>query len=69
MSEREPQGIASERVMMSAPLNIPTWRYVGDRDAADQAYCARFGVPTAPEPTVALGGALAYTVPTMERRT
>ncbi len=68
MSEREPQVRTSEHVMLPAPLNIATWRYMGDRDAADQAYCARFGVPSAPEPTVALGGAWAYTVPTMKRR-
>ncbi len=39
-----------------------TWRYIGDRTAADLAYCAHFGVSQAPEPFVALGGAWAYAV-------
>ncbi len=44
-------------------LNVPTWRYLGEREAADLAYCARFGVAAAPEPTVVHGGAWAYTLP------
>jgi hypothetical protein len=42
-----------------------TWRYIGDRAAADRAYCARFGVSQAPEPIVALGGAWAYALPSV----
>ena len=45
----------------------PTWRYLGDRTAADQAYCARFGVNQAPEPVIALGGAWAYALPVAAR--
>jgi hypothetical protein len=43
--------------------NAPTWRYLGERHAADLAYCARFGVTEAPEPTVAHGGGWAYALP------
>ncbi len=41
-----------------------TWRYLGDRAAADNAYCARFGVTAAPEPYVVPGGGWAYALPT-----
>ncbi len=47
-----------------ASLRNATWRYLGDRVAADGAYCARFGVPAAPEPVVALGGVWVYALPT-----
>ena len=48
-----------------ALASIPaiSWRYLGDRAAADSAYCSRFGVAQAPEPWVALGGAWAYALP------
>ena len=45
-----------------------TWRYLGDRDDADRAYCFRFGVSQAPEPMVAPGGAWAYPLPGAEQR-
>lgn len=42
-----------------------TWRYRGDRAAADLAYCARFGVANAPE-AFAMGGDIwAYALPGM----
>ncbi len=66
MSDLEPQEIVSERAMTTARMNVATWRYLGDRDAADLAYCVRFGVARAPEPYVAPGGALAYPVPVVE---
>lgn len=44
-----------------------TWRYLGDRDDADRAYCFRFGVSQAPEPFVAPGGAWAYALPVVEQ--
>ena len=44
-----------------------TWRYLGDRDAADLAYCARFGVQQAPEPMRVQGGVWAYAVPAPSR--
>ncbi len=40
-----------------------TWRFLGDRDEADRAYCFRFGVNQAPEPVVVSGGAWAYALP------
>ena len=43
--------------------SAPTWRYLGERGPADLAYCARFGVAEAPEPTVGPGGVWAYTLP------
>ncbi len=56
----EPLSVATTR------SNTPTWRYLGERDAADRAYCTRFGVPVAPEPNVAHGGVWAYTLPERE---
>ncbi len=47
----------------SARPTTDTWRYLGDRDAADLAYCARFGVQEAPEPALVIGGAWAYALP------
>ena len=49
-------------------ITAVTWRYQGERDAADRAYCLRFAVDVAPEPMVAPGGALAYPVPNEEHR-
>lgn len=43
--------------------NVPTWRYQGDRAAADIAYCMRFGTTQAPEPLMARGDILAYELP------
>jgi hypothetical protein len=48
-------------------LTEPTWRYLGDRDAADRAYCFRFGVAQAPEPVIIPGGAFAYALPAVQR--
>lgn len=67
MSDREALAVVHDAGMATS-LNVPTWRYAGDRDAADLAYCARFGVTEAPEPTIALGGALAYAVPSLDRQ-
>lgn len=66
MSEQEPEVMSSERGMATVRPNLATWRYLGDREAADLAYCVRFGVARAPEPFVAPGGALAYAVPVVE---
>lgn len=45
------------------PIQGVTWRYLGERVAADSAYCARFNVQQAPEPLVSQDGAWAYTLP------
>jgi hypothetical protein len=45
----------------------PTWRYQGERAAADTAYCARFGTTDAPSPSLAPGGLWAYPLPAAER--
>ncbi len=42
-----------------------SWRYLGNRAAADFAYCARFGVTKAPEPYGVPGGIWAYALPTV----
>lgn len=42
---------------------VPTWRFLGDRAAADLAYCARFGTTEAPMPAATPGGQWAYTLP------
>lgn len=40
-----------------------TWRYRGERAAADLAYCARFGVADTPEPFAMGGDIWAYALP------
>jgi hypothetical protein len=58
---------ATELVLASVyrpvPVRDATWRYIGERAAADLAYCVRFGVALAPLPSIALGGAWAYPLP------
>ena len=46
----------------------PSWRYLGERDEADVAYCVRFGVQEAPEPTKAANGVWSYTLPATTSR-
>lgn len=48
------------------PISGVTWRYLGDRAAADHAYCIRFNVPHAPEPRIAPDGAWAYALPAVK---
>lgn len=62
-TEREPV----EAVWAPASPRATSWRYLGERTAADLAYCVRFGVTVAPEPYVAPGGALAYALPVEQR--
>ena len=50
-------------VVPPARSTAVTWRYAGEREAADLAYCARFGVAEAPEPAAAFGGGWAYPLP------
>ena len=57
----------SERSTSTTMLNITTWRYLGERTAADLAYCTRFGVQEAPEPTESLSGVWSYVLPTAAR--
>lgn len=63
MSELEPQAREIRAIASTAVSYVPTWRFVGDRVSADLAYCSRFGTDAAPDPTVALGGAWAYPLP------
>lgn len=39
------------------------WRYLGERSAADAAYCLRFGVAQAPEPEVMPSSVWSYAMP------
>ena len=50
-------------VGIPASMYVPSWRYIGERAAADGAYCLRFSVTEAPEPYVVPGGAWAYALP------
>ncbi len=65
MSTPTTQPVTGEPGLEALPARptTDTWRYYGDRDAADRAYCARFGVQEAPEPVRVIGGTLAYAVP------
>ena len=49
-----------------AGIRTASWRYSGDRAAADLAYCARFGVAQSPEPYAVGGGVWAYALPGAE---
>lgn len=67
MMQKIPQhgvlGAGEPAVELRHTISDITWRYLGERAAADSAYCARFNVLQAPEPLVALDGAWAYTLP------
>lgn len=67
MTNTDPTVTAVSPVTAAWPT-VPTWRYLGNRDAADVAYCARFGTTEAPEPSMAPGGMWAYTLPASETR-
>lgn len=50
-----------------APPRVATWRFFGERAAADDAYCTRFGVSHAPEPTsIGQNNMWAYALPVVE---
>ena len=51
-------------VSTPSSIYVPSWRYIGERAAADGAYCVRFSVTEAPEPYAVPGGAWAYALPT-----
>jgi hypothetical protein len=63
MNDIEPVMPVSERVFTRTSTLTTTWRYLGERTAADLAYCVRFGVPEAPEPTESFAGVLSYALP------
>ena len=44
------------------------WRYLGDRVAADAAYCLRFGVAQAPEPSGMPSSVWSYAIPVVESK-
>lgn len=50
------------------PARAATWRYLGERTAADDAYCVRFGVSQAPEPSIGHDDVWAYALPVVELR-
>lgn len=70
MIDSDPQlteQITAETVMQPpTPPRVATWRYLGERTAADDAYCARFGVSHAPEPYIGRDKVWAYTLPAVE---
>jgi hypothetical protein len=67
----QPEPTMTEDDLDRGPLQSPpsvsyaTWRYFGERLAADSAYCARFGITEAPEP-ILMRGVWLYTLPTAE---
>jgi hypothetical protein len=63
VTKQEPYTVESDPIETPAWPTIPTWRYLGAREAADAAYCARFGTTEAPEPTLVPGGIWAYALP------
>lgn len=57
------QAAPTQAVSILAASRITTWRYQGERLAADSAYCSRFQVTQAPEPYHLPGGVWAYLLP------
>jgi hypothetical protein len=66
MIKPEPSVVEILPIVSAVWPTVPTWRYLGNREAADIAYCARFGTTEAPEPSMAPGGLWAYALPTTE---
>lgn len=66
MTTLEPRAFEIAPIARAAWPTVSTWRYLGDRGAADQAYCERFGTTEAPEPAVTPGGLWAYALPATE---
>ena len=66
MTNLEPRAVEADAVVTAAWPTVPTWRFLGDRAAADVAYCARFGTNEAPTPSLTPGGLWAYVLPTTE---
>lgn len=68
----DPDSQAVEQITAEAvtrplgPVRVATWRFLGERAAADDAYCTRFGVSHAPEPTIDRDKVWAYTLPVVE---
>ncbi len=63
MNKLEPRTLMTRPVEVGVMPTGTTWRYLGERAAADLAYCARFGVVQAPEPMMLSDDILAYTLP------
>jgi len=63
MNDGNSFALTSERPLPTPSTNITTWRYLGDRTAADLAYCVRFDVQEAPEPVGSLAGVWSYALP------
>jgi hypothetical protein len=67
MLDPEPENATHERPpgVTESPVRISEaqWRYLGDRTAADAAYCLRFGVVDAPEPSGMPSSVWSYTIP------
>lgn len=66
MTIKEPLVVEIAPLIPAAWPTVTTWRYLGDRGAADLAYCERFGTKEAPEPSMVPGGLLAYGLPATE---
>jgi hypothetical protein len=64
--QRVEQGVAEAVIRPLTPPRAATWRYLGERAAADDAYCARFGVSQAPEPSVGQDKVWSYALPVVE---
>jgi hypothetical protein len=63
MTNMQTPAFENPPALMATRSTAPTWRYLGERVAADLAYCARFGVAQAPEPTLVPGASWAYALP------
>jgi hypothetical protein len=63
---REISSVGSDSPETAAWPTVATWRYLGERSAADGAYSARFGTTDVPTPNLAPGGLWAYPLPDTE---
>lgn len=67
MLQPESENVANEQYTGATRSPVRSlearWHYLGDRTAADAAYCLRFGVTQAPEPQAMPGNIWAYVMP------
>jgi hypothetical protein len=70
MLPSDPDNIAHEQHggLPRSPLRSfeVQWRYLGERTAADAAYCLRFGVAQAPEPESMPNSVWSYAMPVVQ---
>lgn len=72
MLHPEPENVAHEQYGGATRSPIRSlearWHYLGDRTAADAAYCLRFDVAQAPEPEAMPSSVWSYAMPLVQTK-